>query len=183
MNALTGLYRYLTDAETLTGHAGERFTYTSTIGGIKIRTRNEAREAIRERVGKSVYLGRRPQMAGTHSAIELQLIGENPDYGLVGEAPGVESLIQATVYCRKGDASYRAMVIADLLRMAVSGYHGATWGDLHIGECLIESRSVTPIPPPDASDDWTYTVITDLRVMASPPAPIMPHTPLLALFA
>jgi len=160
------LYRYLTDQRALPGHPAERFAKPRVVGEVTCLTRNDARQAIRDRVGKQIYLERVPQSVG-HTAIELRTITSESEYGIAGEEDHGLELLLATVHARQADAAMRANNTASLLRLAISGYSGDYWGDTYIGECLVESQSTQSTPPGDGSDDWTHSVTLDVSVRYS----------------
>lgn len=163
MSVKQALYRYLTDPRSLPGHPAERFARPRVVGEVSCLSRNDARQALRDRVGKAIYSERIPQNAG-HTAIELKTITVESEYGVAGEEDQRQELILATVHAKHGDAPARANNTAALLRLAVSGYHGDKWGDTYIGECLVESESTQVFSPGDSSDDWTHAVTLDLSV-------------------
>ena len=152
-----GLYDYLTRQSDYTGHAARPFVQPLTLDGTRLSHRNDARRELRSRVGNRVYLDRRPEDAGDQPSIVLRYMNGSHEYGLAGEAPCSEAFLELTVYTSGADAARRGGTIYGLVHTALSGYHAGYWGDVLIGECLVDAARTLATPPPDASDRWTFT--------------------------
>lgn len=158
------LFDYLTDASDLTGHPAERFRSDVTVGEHTLRNRNDARAVIRAAVGRSIYLGRRPEASPSPTAVSLRTVTEIPDVALSGGRPASMTLLQVDTWTRGPMSAKRGHRVARLLQVATHGYHGANWGDVWIGEATVERASLQVIPPGDGSDDWTHQHSFDLMV-------------------
>jgi hypothetical protein len=152
------------------------------ISGVPIKNRNDARRMLRDRIGDAIQLGRRRQRTKQANAITLMTSTATMEYGLHGAEEGTEELAIATVSCLGGDAPRRCNTITNLLSLAVSGWSGGYWGDLYVGECLIDGRSGRAISPVDGSDNWTFEETLAMRIIyGDPAAPVYPATPLIAI--
>lgn len=173
------LYRYLTDPRNLTGHAAVRFSADQVVAGVAYRDRNQVREQIRARVGKSFFAGRRPQNGRSPTAVTLRLISSTIDESLAGVCPWRVSVVQVDVWTRGGDAAIRGSVLATLLELATVGYHGDSWDETWIGDVTLE-RPAEPVPvaPVDGSDLWTFVNSFDLRIHHAAVGAEYPITPL-----
>ena len=174
------IFDYLTDAADLTGHAAERFRADVVVGDATLRNRNDARREIRSTVGRSIFLGRRPEDSNAHTAISLRVVTAIPDVALSGSRPATMTLVQIDTWTRSGQAAQRGDRVSQLLQVALGGYHGDVWGSAWIGEATIERASVNVIPPGDGSDDWTHQRSFDLMVHHVTPAAEYPSRQLAA---
>lgn len=159
-----GLYHYLADSQPYAGHAQRPFRRVLTIDGITLRDRNDARRELLSRVGRRIYLDRRPADAEDDLSIVLRWTNATHEYGLAGEAEGTESYLVATVYATGHDAVRRGGTVYGLLQACVSGYHQGYWGDVLIGECTVDTGRTLAYAPSDASDQWTFTRQMNLAV-------------------
>lgn len=164
MSVRQSLYRYLTDNRALPGHPAQRFASDRVVGELKLKTRNDARQALRDKVGREIYADRIRQKSAAHTAIELRTVSSEAEYALKGEHDISRELLLINVYARGSDAAQRATNTAALVRLAISGYAGDYWDSTYIGECLIESESTQSFAPGDASDDWTHLMTLDASV-------------------
>lgn len=164
MSVKQALYQYLTDPEDLPGLPAKLFARTRRIAGIDCKSRNDARRWFRDRVGRAVYSDRIPER-NQNTAVELKTITTRPEYGLPGAIDGTTEYLAVTIRTRGADSSARCDTVARLISLAVAGYHGDNWGDVYIGECLIETQASTAIPPIDSSDIWTNEIRLDLTVI------------------
>lgn len=164
MSVKAALYDYLTDRRDLPGLPARPFERPRLVGGQSIAHRNDARRWLRDKIGDAVYLQRRPRDVG-HTAITLRTASESTEYGLDGAVEGSFEAVSVTVYARGGDAGLRAETVASLLKLAVDGYHGDTWGGVEIGEATLDNKSTRETAPVDASDNWEYEVALDLTVL------------------
>lgn len=181
MSVKRALFRYLTDARALEGHAAERFASARTVQGVTLWSRNEARQMLRDRVGDRIYADRRQQQADGHTSIEIATVGEDPDYDFTGETGDGSESLMLRVSARGGDAPSRVETAASLVRLAVSGFRGY-WDGIYVGECTATLGGTYATSPPDASDKWTHTQTVEVMVSyRSFEAPVYPAQQLAAL--
>lgn len=152
-----GLYDYLTRQSDYTGHAAKPFRAPLKFDGMTLTNRNDARRELRSRLGNRVFLDRRPEDAGDATSCVIRWLNGQNDYGLAGETAGSEAFLELTVYASGQDAARRGGTVYGLLHTALSGYHAGYFGDVLIGECLVDAARTLASPPPDASDRWTFT--------------------------
>jgi hypothetical protein len=182
MSSLYALRDYLMTPVDLPGPPAVPFITPRIISGVTVANRNDARRLLRDRIGDAVHIGRRKQRIKQANALTLSTSSTTYEYGLHGTEEGTEELVIATVACLSGDAARRSNTIAQLLSLAVSGWSGGYWGDLYVGECLVDGRSSRPVSPVDGSDNWTYEETLALRILYGDPAtPVYPATPLVAV--
>lgn len=165
MSVKAALYRYLTEPGDLTGPAAIPFSRPRIVSGLTIKNRNDARRWLRDRVGSSIYSGRRPMKPSEHTQIYLRTSFTEQPTGLTGEIDGRTELVEAAIICRKADAPARCEVVADLLSLCVGGWGGGYWGDTYVGECLVDGRTSRTYSPVDGSDDWLHEVQLGLDII------------------
>ncbi len=160
-----GLYDYLTDSRELSGHPATAFARPQTIPGtgITLIDRNDARKQIRDRVGRQIYLGRLPRGQSPHTWMSIVEEPILSDQTLSGETEQARALIQVDVFTQGVDAAMRAMVIKELLRIAVAGWHADYWGDVVVVGCAVP-RITKLTESPIRGDDWVHRYSMDLDV-------------------
>lgn len=164
MSIKAALYDYLTDRRDLTGLPALPFERARTVCGLSITNRNDARRWLRDKIGDAIYAQRRPRGAA-HTSITLRTASEQTEYGVDGAVEGSQEFVSITVYARGGDAALRAETVANLLKLAIDGYHHDAWGGVAIGEAVLDSKSTRETSPPDGSDDWEFEVNLDFSIL------------------
>jgi hypothetical protein len=144
------------------------------LDGMQLRTRNDARRFIRDRVGGQIYAGRRPIRSNSaHTAVTIRQITAESEVALVGETDTLTTMLQVDVLAKEGDADWRATITGKLIRIAVNNYFG-TWGSERITGCLVRRQGVLVTPPGNASDDWPCRYSMDLEVKHNEATAIYP---------
>lgn len=172
------LYRYLTEATDLAGHASQPFLQPQTVSGVVCTNRNEVRELLRSKVGKQFYAERLPQDASAHTAVTLRTISAGREYSTAGSCPWQTTVVQVDVFTRGGDALLRGDAVVKLLTLAIESYRNDYWDTVYIGDVTIERETMGLFPPNDGSDSWTcqqgFDVLIHHAAHAAEFAPLEP---------
>lgn len=178
------LAKYLMDPTELTGWPANRFESDQNVSGFVLRTPNDARRMVQDRVNRqNIFHGRRPQGSDWSTAITLLELDESPEYGVAGEAPGTDTALLVTVYGRGASAAQRVNAVASFIRLACSGCHNVDWDDINCGECRVTGGGLALDPPVDATDQWEYARSLELEIWHGDPQALFPAYELFGDFA